>query len=282
MKQLLLKLKIYLHKSIFGYEHDWTNDFYLLFYDKEGNSLPQDKLNNIWAGVTDSKITSGQNPNNNNPAAAMHSDKGYLHNLWVVGHKGKSYVADWFNNKISGGHGAAIGIRSDYDQKTQTGLPENMNFAVSNTLYISIDGHTYYTNYVWGMVGADKWKVFKHAVKDVAKDIFMDAVMEELEVPEQIAETVSTMDKVNDTGDVLSSMENNYYFGVVNQYTDVRKVNWGEKKGHDQSAILTPLVRVSDNQVSDYYVMFKSCDCSLKESSAGNGLNVINVYCVNF
>lgn len=34
MKKFLLKLKIYLHKFIFGYEHDWTNDFYLIFYDK--------------------------------------------------------------------------------------------------------------------------------------------------------------------------------------------------------------------------------------------------------
>lgn len=274
-------IKKIINKHIFGYEHDWTNDFYLRFYDKDGNSLSDDKLNNIWSDVTDSTITKGQNPNNNNAGALMHSDKGYLHNLWVVGHKGSDDVANWFNNKVSGGHGASIGIRDDYDQKTKTGLPVKMNFAVSNTLYVSINGRTYFTNYLWGMVGPDKWKVFKHTVSDITKDIFKDTVMDELEIPEEIAETVSAMDATTDVRDTWSASENNYYFGVVNPHTEVRKVNWGKKTGSDNSAIITPLID-SNNQVSDYYLIFKSGNYTLSESSDGNGRNVIDVYCIGF
>lgn len=262
------------------HEHDWTNDFYLIFFDNEGNELSEEMLSNIWAGVNDTTITDGQNPNNNIASSVMHVDKNYLHNLWVVGHKGSSDVANWFNNKVSGGHGTAIGIRDDYDQKTNTGLPQNMNFAVSNTLYFNINGTVYYTNYLWGMVGADKWKVFEHLVKDVTVDIFKDTVMDELEIPKEIAETISVMDATTDIKDTWSASENNYYFGVVNEYTEVRKVNWGQKSNKDQSAIITPLVRQSDNQVSDYYVLFKSCNCSMMDSAIGNGMNVIEVYCV--
>ena len=280
---MLKKLRALYSKWFLGYEHDWTNDFYLSFFDKDGNKLSQNQLNNIWGQVNETKITKGQNPNNNSAGVLMHSDKGYLHNLWVVGHKGDSSVADWFNSQVSGGYGAAIGIRSDYDQKTKTGLPQKMNFAVNNTLYVSIDGVTYYTNYVWGMVGADKWKVFKHTVSDVAKSIFKDSIMEELEVPDQIAETVSVMDATTTLKDTWSASENNYYFGVVNNsQVDVRKINWGKKSNKDQTAIITRLISTVTYEPSDSYIIFKSCNCFMKDGADGNGLNGINVYCVNF
>jgi hypothetical protein len=252
-------IRAFLSRHLYGYEHDWTNDFYLKFYDKNGKPLPASMMSCIQAYPTSNLITSGQNPNKNQPFCVTHEDTGDIHNCWVVGRKGSSGVASSFSSLISGGHGAAIGLRDDYDQKTQTGMPQKMNFYVECHLYLDLNGQNYSTSYIWGMVGADPWKVFGHAVKDVAKDIFKDTVMEELEIPEEIAETVSVMDAANDTKDILSSMESNYYFAVIDPDAQVRKINWGRKSGRDGSAIITPLVD-EYGEVSDKYVLFKTGD----------------------
>lgn len=279
---MLRKLIVWFHKTFLGYEHDWTNDFYVYFYDKDGNKYPS-MVDNVGVNVNSYTITSGQNPHGNTPFVGYHSDKDYVHLCWVVGHKDSTNVANWFSGLLTKNkEGAAIGIRSDYDQKTATGMPKNMNFAVDNQFNFNIGGRLYYTNLVWGMVGPDKWKVFEHTLKDVTVDVFKDTVMDELEIPEQIAETISAMDVVNDTKDTWRASEDNYYFGVYSDHAPVRKVNWGNKAGKDQSAIITPHVDYYTGEVSHYYILIKSRNEICTDSGLGNGLNTVNLYCVNF
>lgn len=265
--------------------HTWDNDFYLYFYDMNGNSIGANVSMIYVSDVLDTDVTSGQPSGPAEWGYGGDTSDGRVHFLWEVGHKGSSNVATGFSNLFQNGTGAAVGIRDDYDQKTATGMPENMNFWARYRLAFEIDGAgLHYVDVAWGMVGSDKWKVFEHLAKDIAKDIFKDTVMEELEIPEEIAETVTAMDAASDAQETWSAWENNYYFGVFGvDGAPARKVTLPStsSRGSDTSSILVPLLDQSGG-VSDYYVYFRTGTGKAHGSATGNGWNYVDVYLVNF
>lgn len=264
-------------------KHTWDNDFYLYFKDRSGNNVGSN-VNAVWVTeFSHTSYTSGQPAGSPEYGYGDSTSDGRVHILWEVGHKGSSGVANDFSSAVSGGTASAIGIRDDEDQKTATGMPETMNFWVRYKLAIDTqEAGVLYLDMGHGMVGADKWKVFKHLVKDVTVDVFKDTVMEELEIPEEIAETVSAMDAVSDAKETWRDSENNYYYALFGtESAPARKVNWGNKRGDDPSAIIVPLT-YSNGVASDYYVLVKTGTGQAAGSASGNGANYVDVFMANF
>jgi hypothetical protein len=264
--------------------HTWDNDFYLYIHDVNGQLVGSNVISVTVSTIIHTEYPSDQPADDPTWGYGNSISDGRLHFLWEVGHKGNTDVATNFSNQFQGGTGAAFGIRDDYDQKTATGMPQKMNFWAKYRVQFNIQGAgEHYVDVAWGMVGADKWKVFEHLAKDIAKDLFKDAIMEELKIPDEIAETVTVMDATSDTKETWQESENNYYFGVLGvENGPARKVSWGDTRGEDTSAILVPLISTSTGQVSDYFVLFKSGRSKAHGSSTGNGWNYVDVYLANF
>ena len=182
---------------------------------------------------------------------------------WDIDRKEEGGVVKWFigdseSQENKHRYKAFLATRQDVDQYNHTGLPQEMNGAWNQKLTFDFQGEKYYTNFVLGQYGESNWQVFKHLVVDVAKDVFKDAVMEELGVEEQIAQTISAFDDASDAHDVWKGVsDRSWYLHVYSDIAEVRKIMWYEKDS-GKPTIITPLIKESDNTASDdYYVLFK-------------------------